>query len=179
MSHANAPAGHRRTEQTCRVRLFDRASDASVRQVELAADVDEGVAHLQRERGDQHRLDQQVRRVLEDPAVLEGAGLALVGIGAQVVRLLVEQLDHAPLAPGRKGRAAVTEDARGGDFLGDLLRPHLAHDFLERRVAAARAIGLERVRERRDREGHQQLGAGHDASLSISASSRSGVIFSW
>ena len=89
MSHENVAARDRLAEQACRVRLFDRAGDAPVRQVELAADVDEGVAHLQRVRGDQHRLDQQVRRVLEDPAVLEGARLALVGIGAEIVRLLV------------------------------------------------------------------------------------------
>src|SRR5664279_3548990 len=170
-------------EQAGRIRLLDRAGEASIGQVELAADVDEGMAHLQREGGDQHRLDQQVRRVLEDPAVLEGAGLALVGIGAEIVRLLVVELDHAPLAPGREGRAAVAEDSRRGDFLGDLLRAHLAHDLLERGVAAARAVFLERVRQGRDREGHQELAAGGDAahrsSLSISASSRSGVMFSW
>ena len=76
-------------EPARRVGLLDRGGDAPVGQVELAADVDEGVAHLQRVGRDRHRFDQQVRRVLEDPAVLEGARLAFVGVGAEIVRLLV------------------------------------------------------------------------------------------
>jgi hypothetical protein len=51
---------------------------------------------LQRVAGDDHRLDEAVRRVLEDPAVLERARLALVGVGAQVVRLAVVELDDRP-----------------------------------------------------------------------------------
>ena len=79
---------------------------APVGQVELAADVDEGVAHLQRVRRDQHRFEQQVRRVLEDPAVLEGARLAFVGVGAKVVRLAVVELIDRPTCgrPGRRRR---------------------------------------------------------------------------
>ena len=80
-----------------RVRLLDRAGETAVRQVELAADVDERVAHLQRVRRDQHRFEQQVRRVLEDPAVLERARLALVGVGAQVVRLAVVRDARPPI----------------------------------------------------------------------------------
>ena len=99
-------------EQARGVGLVDRALDAAERQVELAADVDEGVAHAERVGGDQHRLHQQVRRVLEDPAVLEGAGLALVGVGAQVVDLARVGLHHAPLASHGEGRAAVAEQAR-------------------------------------------------------------------
>ena len=44
------------------VSLVQRARETAVGQVELAADVDERIAHLQRIRGDQHRLEQQVRR---------------------------------------------------------------------------------------------------------------------
>ena len=94
-------------EQAGGIGFLDRAGQAPVRQVELAADVDEGMANLQRVGGDQHRLQQQMRSVLQDPAVLEGAGLALVGVGAQVVRLLVIELDDTPLATGGKGCAAV------------------------------------------------------------------------
>jgi hypothetical protein len=68
-------------------RLLDRAGETAVGQVELAADVDERVAHLDGIGRDQHRLEEQVRRVLEDPAVLERARLALVRVRAQVVRL--------------------------------------------------------------------------------------------
>jgi hypothetical protein len=101
-------AEERLSEVAGGVRLLERARDAPVRQVELAADVDERVPHLQRVGGDQHRLEEQVRRALEDPAVLEGARLALVGVGAEVVRLAVVEVDHAPLAPGGEVGAAAS-----------------------------------------------------------------------
>ena len=99
-----------------RVRLLERAGETAVGQVELAADVDERVAHLQRVRRDQHRLEQQVRRVLENPAVLEGARLALVGVRAQVVRLAVVEIHDAPLAARGKGGAAAALDAGRRDL---------------------------------------------------------------
>ena len=172
-------AGDPLAEPAGGIGFLDRAGDAPVRQVELAADVDEGVAYLQRPGGDQHRLEQQVRRVLEDPAVLEGAGLALVGVGAQVVRQVVVEVDHAPLAPRRKGGAAVAQDPGSGDLFRHLLRAHLAQHLLERGVAAAGAVVGEAVRGRGDREGHQQLPAGHRPSSASRASTRAGVMSSW
>ena len=159
--------------------LFHRRGQAPVGQVEFAADVDEGVAHLQRVGRNQHRLQQQVRRVLQDPAVLEGAGLALVGVGAQVVRLAVVELDHAPLAPGREGGAAVAQDARCRHFLGHLFGPHLAQHLVQRGIAAACAAVRQQMRRGGDREGHDELAARHLPSPSISASSRSALMFSW
>ncbi len=143
------------------VGFLDRAGQAAIREVELAADVDEGVADLQRVRGDQHAFDQQVRRVLEDPAVLERSGLAFVGIRAQVVRLPVVELHDAPLAAGGEGSAAVAEDAGRRDLLGDVLRGQFREHLPQRPVAAARTVVRQRVGGRRDRERHQQLGAGH------------------
>ena len=135
-------------------RLPRRArGEAAVRQVEFAADVDERVAHLQRVGRDQHRLEQQVRRVLEDPAVLERAGLALVGIGAQVMRLAVVELTTRPLASGRERRAAVAQQAGRRDFLASRPAGFICVSALaQRRIAAARAVVRERVRRRRDRE---------------------------
>ena len=143
------------------VGLVERALDAAERQVELAADVDERVADLQRVRGDQHRLEQQVRRMLEDPAVLERAGLALVGVGAEVMGLPVVELDHRPLAADGECRPAVAEQPRGRHFRGDLLRRHARQRLRERRVAAARAVLRQQVRRRGDGEAHQQLPARH------------------
>ena len=172
-------AGDALAEPAGRVGFLHRLGDAPPRQVELAADVDEGMAHLQRVGRDRHRFDQQVRRVLEDPAVLEGARLALVGVGAEVVRLPVVEADHAPLAAGRERRAAMAEDAGGGDLLRDFLGAHVAQHLLERRVAAARAVVGEAVRGRRDLEVHEELGARHRDRLSSRASSRSGLMSSW
>ena len=93
------------------VGLLDGSGEAAIRKIEFAADVHERVADLQCVRCEQHRLDEEVRRVLEYPAILERAGLALVGVGAQVVRLVVVEMDHGPLAPGRECRAAVTEQS--------------------------------------------------------------------
>ncbi|MCK7524238.1 MAG: hypothetical protein MZV64_44700 [Ignavibacteriales bacterium] len=38
------------------------------------------------------------------------------------MRLAVVELDHRPLAADREGRAAVAQQAGGGDFLGDVAR---------------------------------------------------------
>ena len=141
--------------------LVDRALQAVIRQIELAADVDERMAHLQREGRDQHRLDQLVRRVLENPAILERARLAFVGVGAQVVRLGVAQLDHRPFATDRKCGAAVAEDAGRRDFLRHLLRRHRGQHATQGLITAAGAHLGKQVRGRRDREGHQQLAARH------------------
>ncbi len=160
------------------VGLVDRAGEAPVGQVELAADVDERVPHLQRVGGDRHRLDEEVRGVLENPAVLEGARLALVGVGAQVVRLTVVEVHDLPLAAGGERGAAVAEDARRGDLLGYLLGLHRAQDHVQRAVAAARAVVGERVRRRRHRERHQELAAGHYSRPSSSRSTFSALMSS-
>ena len=95
-----------RAEQTGGVRLLDGAGEAAVGEVELAADVDEAVADVERVARDQHRLEQHVRVVLEDPAVLEGAGLAFVGVADDVFH--GRRLRHeAPFQAGRKAGAAA------------------------------------------------------------------------
>ena len=159
--HHELGAVERPAEVAGRIRLLDRGLQAAIRQVELAAHVDERVAHAERVAGDQHRLDQLVRVVLEDPAILERAGLAFVGVRAQEVRLAVVGLDHGPLAADREGGAAVAEDARGGDFLRHVDGLHGGQGLLERSVAAARAIVGQQVGRRRHGEGHQERSAGH------------------
>ncbi len=178
MSSRNSRAEELRAEEPRGIGLVDGALDAAERQVELAPDVHERVAHPERVGGDQHRFHQQVRRVLEDPAVLEGAGLALVGVGAQVVDLARVGLHHAPLAADREGGAAVAQEPRGGDLLRDGRRLH-PERLLERRVAAARLVGFQRVRGGGHLEIHDELPAGHYLSSSISLSSFSSLMFSW
>ncbi len=55
--------------------------------------------------GDQRALQRAVRVALEEPAVLEGAGLALVAVDRHQPRAGVAAHD-APLAPGGETRAA-------------------------------------------------------------------------
>ena len=165
-------------EEAVRVRLLDRRREAPVRQVEFAADVDERMPDLQRVRRDQHRLEQEVRRVLEDPAVLECPGLAFVGVRAEEVRLAVVELHHPPLAADRERGAAVAEQARRDDFLGDVRRRHRER-LRQRLVAAARTVVGERMRRRGDRERHDELAAGHGYfNPSRSTSSFSMLMFS-
>jgi hypothetical protein len=160
------------------VGFLERAGEPPVRAVELAADVDERVAHLQRVRGDQHRLEQEVRRELEDPAVLERARLAFVGVRAQVVRLAVVRVDDRPLATHRKRGAAAALDSGGRDLGDDVLRRHLLERLLERRVAAARAVFRQRVRRGRDGEVMSNGDSRHLGTAFSSASTLSGVMLS-
>jgi hypothetical protein len=179
MSQENSLPRMRSPKVARGVGLLDRAGEAAVGQVELAADVDEAVADAERVARDQHRFDQHVRVVLEDPAVLERARLALVGVGDEVVGLAVVGNDDLPLAAHREGGAAAALQARGGDFLGDVRRLHLAEHLGDRAVPAAGAVFRERVRGRGHREGHDELAARHGYfSPSSSSSTFSNVRFS-
>ena len=70
-----------------------------------------------------------MRRELEDPAILEGAGLALVGVGAKIVRLAVVRMHDPPFAAHGKRRAAASLDAGRRDLRDHLLRRHLPQAF--------------------------------------------------
>ena len=77
----------------------------------LVAQVDEGALGLDRPCGDQQALQEPVRIAFQIVPVLERAGLALVGVDAEVARLRLPA-DQAPLAPGREPGA--TEPAQAG-----------------------------------------------------------------
>ena len=68
------------------VGLVDRRLQALALADELAAHVDEGGVRAHGEAGDQAALDQRVRVVAHDLAVLAGAGLGLVGVDDEVAR---------------------------------------------------------------------------------------------
>jgi hypothetical protein len=66
------------------------------------------------EAGDQAPLDQRMRIVPHDLAVLAGAWLGLVGVHHQIVRPAVRFLRHeGPFQPRRKSGAAAPAQARG------------------------------------------------------------------
>ena len=87
-----APAPRRRIRiagrrQAGRLELWDLAqqdlADAGV----LVAQIDVDGRGLDRPGGDQRALEEPVRVALEIVAVLEGAGLALVGVDREIARL--------------------------------------------------------------------------------------------
>ena len=102
----------------------DRGGDALGRERVLAAEVEEALRRAGRVGLDRHALDEGERVVLHEDPVLERAGLGLVGVADEVVRLGRLAGDGAPLAAGREGRAAATEQARRGDLGDDRLAAH-------------------------------------------------------
>jgi hypothetical protein len=98
-------------------------------------------------RRDQAPLDEAVRDAREDLVVLAAAGLRLVGVDDEVVRVrvLVGLGDEAPLAAGRKERAAAT-----AEFGGEQLVDHgarLERARLGERLVAAHGLVLGELRQ--------------------------------
>ena len=104
-------------EQARGVGFLQRRLEARHRLAEeLAADVvvaDRGVHGVA---ADRQALDQRVRVVAQDVAVVAGAGLALVGVAHQVLLHRRVARHEAPLDAGRKARAAAAAQARGLDL---------------------------------------------------------------
>ena len=71
-------------------------------------------------RGHQHAFEHAVRIGLEEIAVLEGAGLAFVGIDRHQARAGFAK-DRLPFARGRKARAAAAAQTRLVDDVDQLL----------------------------------------------------------
>ena len=71
------------------VGLVDRGLQPATGVDQLAAQVDEGVVAAHRERRDDDAFDQRVRIGHHQRGVFAGAGLALVGVDHEVVRLAV------------------------------------------------------------------------------------------
>ena len=94
----------------------------------LAADVDEHVLRLDRVRRDQAALEEPERDAQHDLAVLERAGLGLVRVDDEVVRLreLVRLGDERPLAARREACAAAAAQPRGLELGDDVVRRHRA-----------------------------------------------------
>ncbi len=93
--------------------LVDRRLQALALAHELAADIDVAGVRGHRGAGIEAALDQQMRIVPHDLAVLAGAGLGLVGIDHEIMRPVADLLGHErPLEAGREARAAAPALAR-------------------------------------------------------------------
>ena len=123
--------------------LVDRGLQPLALADELAAHIDVARAAVHRAAGDQAALDQKMRIVPHDLAVLAGAGLGLVGIDHEIVRPVADGLGHErPFHAGREARAAAAAQAR---------RLHLVDDgvaaLLQDRLGAVPGAALARAFE--------------------------------
>ena len=125
------------------VGLVDRGLQALALADELAAHVDVAGVRAHREAGDQAALDQEMRIVPHDLAVLAGAGLGLVGIDHEIVRPAADLLGHErPFQPGREAGAAAPALARRLHLVDEPVAA-LLEDRLGAVPGAARARALE------------------------------------
>ena len=113
---------------------------------ELPADVNVREVRTHREAGDHHPLDQLMRILVNDVAILERAGLRFVRVADEISRLRSAGLDEAPLHAARKTRAAASAQA-GLFFTSSTIssRLHLER-LLQLLVAAVLQVALDVVR---------------------------------
>ena len=77
----------------------------------LGPDVDVAVGGADGVGGDQHPLEDGVRIALDERAVHEGAGIALVGVADEVALVALRLPADGPFLPGREARAAASAQA--------------------------------------------------------------------
>ncbi len=127
----------------------------------LAAQVDVAPLGADGQRRDRHRLDELVRVVLDQGAILEGAGLGFVRVADQVVRAGCLGAHGIPLDRRREGGAAAAGEAGLPDSLDHGLGADLACDR-ERLEPAVRDVVVEghRVDAAGPPQQHERLVAG-------------------
>src|SRR5918994_1197543 len=123
----------------------DRRLEPAARPAALAPQVDEGVAAADGVGGDDHALDQGVRVALEQLHVLEGAGLALVGVDHQVGRLAGPLGQEAPLHAGREAGPATAPQPGVLDQLDQVLG-RLPEGGVEAGVAVQLTVAVDLMR---------------------------------
>src|SRR6185312_2240630 len=94
------------------ISLIDRRLEDLRLVHELAADIDVAVMDAHADAGEEAALDELVRIVPDDVAVLAGAGLGLVGIDHEIGRLGALLRHEGPFDAGREAGAAAATQAR-------------------------------------------------------------------
>ena len=124
----------------------DRVLQPLVGERVLGADVEEAAFAARREARDRHRLDHRERIRLHQHAVLERAGLRLVGVADDVVRASAGWSATAfHFTPGRERGAPAAEQTRLRHLADDAVRPELA-GACERAETAGGDVRVERRR---------------------------------
>ncbi len=109
----------------------------------FVADVDVDLVRLHDPGGDQHAFDEAVRVLLEIVAVLEGAGLALVGVHRHQARRRLGA-HQRPLAAGREAGAAEPAQPGVADDLDEVVaRARAVESLGEQAIAAVGEVVLE------------------------------------
>ena len=119
MSKSEAGAQDVVAQQAALARLRERVAQALDGQRVLVAHVHVALVGADRERGDEHALDDRVRVVFEHGAVHERAGVALVAVADEVVLVARVGAAEAPLLAGREAGAAAAAQAAGLDLVDD------------------------------------------------------------
>src|SRR6266849_7520658 len=151
-------------EITLRVGLVDCVAQHLVRKVVLTADVDPGLVTADSERGDRCALDEHMRRVLHQVAVLGAARLGFVGVDDDVLRTWMVLGHERPFGGGWEVRASSPSQAGALDLVDHLRRGHLFEHIAQSRVAAEGFVDVELVKVRL-REPFGQYGAANGPSL--------------
>src|SRR3954463_5667663 len=101
------------------LQLFEGGAQNLVGPGVLAADVDEDALRLDRMSGDEAALDEAMWNPRHDLVVLEAAGLRLVRVDDEVVRIriLIRLRDEGPLPTGREKGAAAASELGRNDFV--------------------------------------------------------------
>src|SRR5437867_10117640 len=121
-----------------------------------------------------------MRVLLHQLAVLEGAGLALVGVAYEILGFRRLLGDEAPLHAGREARPAAAAQPRGLHHLDALVGRPLTKDCRGGLVAAALPVDLERGEPRRlDVLEEERPARGAHRSVSSRASTFASSRFSW
>ena len=125
------------------VGLVHRSLKALTLADEFAADVDEAGVCPHGESGDETALDEEMRIVPHDLAILAGARFGFVGVDHEIMGPPVGLLGHErPFESGGKARTAASAQARGLHLIDDPIAP-LLEDGFGAVPSAARAGALE------------------------------------
>ena len=96
------------TQQAFIISLCNRVQQVGTLVIKFAAYINVATVRAHRETGDQRALQQLMRLVSQNVAVLACARLGFIGIDHQVMRAAIGLLGHErPLHPGRESRAAA------------------------------------------------------------------------
>ena len=124
-------------------RLLNGDGEALDRDRVLCADVHIALVRADGVPRDRHRFDDGVRVALQNGAVHERAGVALVGVAADVLLFAGRIFGELPLPARGEARAAAAAQAGLGDDVDDVLRGHLGQHFAERLVAVVGDVLLD------------------------------------
>ena len=128
------------------VGLFDSPVQQFGLAHELAANIDEADVGVDGEGRDDAAFENQVRVLLDQQPVLEGARLGLVGVDQHVVRLGLLLGHEGPLQPRGEAGAAATAQPGLLHLLGDRFRAHRRERLAQLLVPPTRLVDLDGLR---------------------------------